>query len=157
MVRLRISCAVWGGWQGAGAAGRDQPDGRPRQGVWWAVTGSGPGQRFLVRSAEGVAVVTPPAEIDLANAGALREALAAAGRDHVVVVVDLAANEFCDSTGISALVMARKQARAAGGEVRLVLGSPAVRRVFKVTGVDQMFRIFDSLPEAVAAAPASVR
>ena len=125
--------------------------------MWWAVTGSGPGERFLVRSVEGVAVVTPPAEIDLANAGALREALAAAGRDHVVVVVDLAANEFCDSTGISALVMARKQARAAGGEVRLVLGSPAVRRVFKVTGVDQMFRIFDSLPDAVAAAPASVR
>jgi hypothetical protein len=35
------------------------------------------------------------------------------------------------------------------------MGSPAVYRVFKVTAVDRVLRIFTSLPEAVAASPPS--
>ena len=70
-------------------------------------------------------------------------------------VVDMTATEFCGSSGISVLVWAHKRARAGGGELRLVMGSHAVYRVFKVTGVDRALRIFTSLPEAVAASPPS--
>jgi anti-sigma B factor antagonist len=104
---------------------------------------------------DGLAVVTPPTEITIQNTEQLREALAAAGEDHTVIVVDMTANEFCDSSGISELVMAQKRARAATGEVRLVMTDPAVRRIFKVTDVDGIFRIFDSLDNAVAADPAA--
>jgi anti-sigma B factor antagonist len=101
----------------------------------------------------GLPVVTPPAVIDIANADQLREALASAGAEHTTVVVDLTANIFCDSSGINALVRAHQRARAAGGEVRLVMGKLTPRRVFKVTGLDRVFRIFDSLPEAIEAKP----
>jgi anti-sigma B factor antagonist len=104
-----------------------------------------------VGSLGGLPVVTAPTELDLANADQMREALAAAATQHTTTVVDMTANTFCDSSGISALIEAHKQAQAAGGEIRLVMTSPQVRRVFKVTGVDRIFRIFGSMPEAVAA------
>jgi anti-sigma B factor antagonist len=88
--------------------------------------------------------------LNLANAGQLREALAAAAQ-HSIIVVDMAANRFCDSSGISALIAAHRQPRSAVGKLRLVMAGPAVRRVFKVTGVDRLFRFFGSLPQTVAA------
>lgn len=108
-----------------------------------------PEHGFAVQSADGAAVVTPPAEIDETNARQLQDALASAATRHVTVVVDLTANEFCDSAAISVLVMALKRARAGGGEVRLVMGQPAVRRIFKVTGVDKLFPLFDSVADAL--------
>ena len=110
---------------------------------------------FSIIVTDSLAVVTPPAEITIQNARQLREALAAARNDHVIVIVDMAANEFCDSSGISELVMAQKRAREAMGEVRLVMRDPAVRRIFKVTGVDGIFRIFERLEDAVAAGTAA--
>jgi anti-sigma B factor antagonist len=105
-----------------------------------------------ISSVDGVPVVTPPREIDLRNAAQLRDALALAARDHPVVVVDLTANEFCDSSGLAALVHAWRQARAGGGDILLAMDLGVVRRVFKVTGIQQMFRVFGGLAAAVAAA-----
>jgi anti-sigma B factor antagonist len=114
-----------------------------------------PGQGFQVMAVDGVAVVIAPAEIDAASAGALRDAITSAGTGRAAIVVDMTATEFCDSSGLSVLVWAHKRARARGGELRLVMGSPAVYQVFKVTAVDRVLRIFTSLPEAVAASPPS--
>jgi anti-sigma B factor antagonist len=117
------------------------------------VTDAAPGQGFHISVVDGLSVVTPPAEITIQNAGELREALGAASDDHAIIVVDMTANEFCDSSGISELVMAQKRAREAAGEVRLVMNDSVVRRIFKVTGVDGIFRIFESLGKAVTAEP----
>lgn len=116
------------------------------------VTGSVPGED--ARAGPGMAVVAGPAEIDHGNARLLRNAVEQAAGAHAVVVVDLADNKFCDSSGIAALVMAQRYAQARGGEVRLVLGAPAVWRIFKRTGADSAFRIFATVAEA-AAAPAA--
>jgi anti-sigma B factor antagonist len=105
---------------------------------------------FEVRSLGGLPVVTAPAEIDIANASELSAAFLAAAAGHPTIVADLSDTEFCDSSGLSALVMAMKRAQADGGELRVVVRAPSVLRVFAVTGVDKVFRIFGSLPEAVA-------
>ncbi|HTA04682.1 MAG TPA: STAS domain-containing protein [Streptosporangiaceae bacterium] len=113
-----------------------------------------PGQSpFAVRSLDGLPVVTAPAEIDIRNASELAAALLAAATGHPTVVADLGDTEFCDSSGLSVLVMAMKRAQADGGELRLVVRAPSVLRVFAVTGVDKVFRMFASLPEAVAGTP----
>lgn len=57
---------------------------------------------------------------------------------------------FCDAAGISALVQARNQAEADGGEVRLVITGASVLRTFALIGVDQLFPIFTSLRAALA-------
>jgi anti-sigma B factor antagonist len=119
------------------------------------VTESLPEQSPWTGSFGGLPVVTLPADVNISNAKRLRDALMTASGDHATVIVDMSATEFCDSTGISVLVMAMKRARANGGELRLVMGGPAVRRIFKVTGVDGVFRIFDTLREAAVAEPQS--
>lgn len=93
-------------------------------------------------------VVSAPAEIDACNAAELRAALAAHG-SCPAVVVDMFQTVFCDSAGIRALVQARRQAEAVDGEVRLVITSVSVLRVFALTGADQLFPIFTSLPAAL--------
>lgn len=108
-----------------------------------------------VSSLPGVAVVTPPADINGLNAGGLLDALRSAASDRVTVVVDMSATEFCDSTGVAALVAAYKRARAESGDLRVVMGADAVRRIFKLTSVDRLLKIYDSLPAAVAGGPAA--
>ena len=60
---------------------------------------------------------------------------------------------FCDSNALNVLVRAGKRAAAGGGEVRLVIREASLLRIFAVTGIDRMFPIFASLPEALAPRP----
>lgn len=111
---------------------------------------------FPVTMVSGVPVVTAPAEIDAGNADTLRAATAHAMADGpATFVVDMTATEFCDSAGLHVLVRAHRRAQAEEGEARLVITSPAVLRVFTLTGVDRVVPIFRTLPEALAAAPAT--
>ena len=108
---------------------------------------------FPVRVHDGLAVVTTPDEIDIGNASLLRAALAAAASAGVpVIVVDMSGTEFCDSTGLNVLVRALRQSAEDGGELRLVVGGSALRRILTVTGVSGMFRVYDTLGQALAAA-----
>jgi anti-sigma B factor antagonist len=111
---------------------------------------SPPSSEFPVLIADGVAVVTTPSEIDIANAGHFRAALlAAAGSGRRVIVVDMTGTEFCDSTGLNVLVRARRQAEESGGEIRLAVRATALQRILTVTGVDSMFGRYDSLEQAL--------
>ena len=114
-----------------------------------------PDGRYPVKLVAGLPVVAAPEEIDINNAGCLRETLAAApeARRHATVVVDMSRTRFCDSAGLHVLVRAHKRALAAGGELRLVISDAAVLRIFAVTGVDSLIPFFGSLDEALAPAP----
>jgi anti-sigma B factor antagonist len=105
---------------------------------------------FPVEVVEGVPVVTAPEEIDLANAAGLQAALIeAAEPGRALVVVDMSRTRFCDSAGLNALVAAARQARADGGEVRLVVVGEAVARIVALTGVDRVIPIYASLEDAL--------
>jgi anti-sigma B factor antagonist len=108
-------------------------------------------QIFRIWSLGGLPVISTPEELDVSNAGQLREALLATSNGHVVIVVDMSATTFCDSTSLGVLVRAARQAATSGGELRLVIDTPLVLRIFTVTGVDKVFSIFSGLPEALAA------
>ena len=102
-----------------------------------------------------MAVVTTPDEIDINNAGLLREALLAAAEDgEPVVIVDMTGTEFCDSTGLNVLVRALRQTEQAETELILVVRASALRRMLTVSGVGDLFPTYDSLAEAVDAARA---
>lgn len=114
---------------------------------------AGQDQAFLVRDLGSMVVLTAPAEIDATSAGRLRASLIEALSGHSVVIVDMSASAFCDSSGIRALVIGMQRARDADCDLRIVMGGPAVRRIFKVTGVDQVLSIFGSLDEAISGNP----
>ena len=101
-------------------------------------------------------MVAAPGDIDITNAAGLRTALlqvAACG--HGIFVVDLSHTQFCDTAGIHALVAAHKRARAEGGQVLLVIGGAAVRRILSITGLDRVIPNFSSLEQALSQTPAA--
>jgi anti-sigma B factor antagonist len=105
---------------------------------------------------DGVPVVRAPTQIDVTNAGQLRGMLAQrAALGHAALIVDLTGTEFCDTSGLTVLVRAHKQARADGGELRLVLPADgSVVRIFTLTGLDSVIPHFTSLEQALARPPA---
>src|SRR5215469_14557611 len=108
---------------------------------------------FPLSVQHGKAVGTTPEEVDISNAGLLREALAAAiASGQPLIVVDMSATEFCDSTGLNVLIRGLGQAHQAGVELRLVMGGAGLQRVLTVTGVAGMFRIYETLGQALEAA-----
>jgi anti-sigma B factor antagonist len=119
--------------------------------VRWQTQVSDPS--FPVSVRDGLAVVTTPEEIDISNAGLMREALlAAAATAQPVIVVDMSGTEYCDSTGLNVLVRALEQADQDGAQLRLVMGGTALQRILTVTGVVGLFRIYETLGQALEAA-----
>jgi anti-sigma B factor antagonist len=101
-----------------------------------------------------LAVVTMPEEIDMSNGAAIQEdLLAALGQRPAVLVVDMSSTAFCDSAGVRAVMITGRQAAAAGCELRLVIGSPGVMRVFSITGADQVVDVHDRLVSALERTP----
>jgi anti-sigma B factor antagonist len=110
-----------------------------------------PDGSFPVEIVKGMPVVAAPEEIDITNAETLRSALrTAAANGHGTLVVDMTRTRFCDSSGLHALIATHKRAEAEGREVLLVIPSPAVLRVFVLTGMDKVIPNVTSLPEALA-------
>jgi anti-sigma B factor antagonist len=111
-------------------------------------------ERYPVLWIGQVAVVTLPGEIDVTIADSVRdELLAILDRGASLLIADLGKTEFCDSAGVSALVSTYRQARASGNPMRLVVGTPSVRRVLAITGVDRLVDIFPSVAASLAGTP----
>ena len=68
---------------------------------------------------------------------------------HERIVMDMAALEFIDSSGLGALIAGFK-ALGAGGEIVLCGITPRLLSLFQLTHVDKLFHIFDSVDEAVS-------
>ena len=110
-----------------------------------------PGAGYEVSWAGGLPVVVTPEEIDASNAADLRQSLlSCANGSQPSLVVDMSGTAFCDSTGVHQLVRARARAIAAGGEVRLVIRTAQVLRLFAIMGIDRLFPVFATLAEAAA-------
>ena len=100
-------------------------------------------------------VVALPAEIDVASAGLVGQQLGAALAPGVkTVIADMSATRFCDSSGISVLVRAHKQAAANQAQLRLVVHSTVVLRSLRLVQMDCLLPIYPTLSQALAAGPA---
>jgi len=101
-----------------------------------------------------LAVVTMPEEIDMSNGAEIQEGLVAVlGERPATLVVDMSPTTFCDSAGVRAIMLTHRQAAAAGCELRLVIASPGVNRVFSIIGAGQLVQIHEELPSALDAVP----
>ena len=102
-----------------------------------------------VTSDRGMALVRPLVQVDAWNAQRFWEALVSVSLDYSIIVVDLTALLACDWYAFSALMMVLKYTDIADGEVRVVAGSAAVRRVLRDAGMDRLFAVFDRLADAM--------
>lgn len=91
-------------------------------------------------------------EVDVYTAPRLRERLVELveqGARHVVV--DLSRVEFLDSTGLGVLVGALKRLRAAGGTLGLVCAHERLLKIFRITALDRVFALYDTVEAATSA------
>jgi anti-anti-sigma factor len=102
-----------------------------------------------VRREPGYVLVTVAGEVDFASVAGLRVRLfrlAATGRP---LVADLDRVNFIDAAGLGALAGAARRAATAGTSLRVVCARPRIRRLFRVTGLDQAVSLAGTLDEAV--------
>lgn len=96
-------------------------------------------------------VVTLPAEIDTSNDRQVQDTLTRALDDGIAVLVaDAGGTRFCACAGVTALLRAHHQAAAAGAQLRVVAGSPAMRRILQLTATDQVLSTYPTLAAALA-------
>jgi anti-sigma B factor antagonist len=96
------------------------------------------------------AVVALPPEIDITNAGEVREILLSVlNQGAAVLIADLSQTTFCDSAGVGALARTFRRADASHSEMRLVVSTPAVLRVLALTGVDRLLDIYPGVAAAL--------
>lgn len=101
----------------------------------------------------GVAILAVRGSIDALTAADLSKRISAETTDgHTNQIVDLLGLEFMSSAGLRALLGAVKEARSAGGDLRIV-SSPTgggVDKVLKMSGFYNIAKVFASQAEALA-------
>jgi anti-anti-sigma factor len=96
---------------------------------------------------EGGRVVRIGGELDLACRDSVEPAVLDAISEGGPVIIDLTDLTFCDSSGIAVLLTAREKAQAADVTLTIRHVRSSLRRVFVLTGVDEVIDIRDEVPD----------
>ena len=106
---------------------------------------------------DGHVVVALRGELDVVEAASLAASLVAVAARGPEIIADLAGLEFIDSSGAAALVLARKEARRAGGDLPLAAPQEQVLRFLTLTGLAGVFLVLASVEEAAGSSGRSLR
>jgi anti-sigma B factor antagonist len=101
---------------------------------------------------DGRLVIEVRGEADVHSAGHLRDRLTSridTGSKNLIL--DLSQLGFIDSTGLGALVAARNHAEAHNADLKLVCASERLLKLFRITGLVEVFAIYGSVLQAVEA------
>jgi anti-sigma B factor antagonist len=91
----------------------------------------------LRREADRVVMILD-GELDMASAPLLQRALEGAEiGPETMIVLDLQALQFIDSTGLRAVLSLRERCRERGQQFAVTRGSPQVQRLLDITGVSE--------------------
>ena len=102
---------------------------------------------------DGIEVVDVEGEIDIYTAPRLRELfIDLVGKNNYQLVVNLEKVGFLDSTGLGVLVGGLKRVRAHDGSLDLVCTQERILKIFRITGLTEVFGIYQTADQAIAAA-----
>ena len=134
---------------------RDEPRERRAQAAQDAGAGHLTASVTMARSARGRYVrVCLSGQADLTNSGLLREILdSQIARQPRLLVIDLGELEFIDSTVLFVLLRAWQAMDRHGALLALARPREPVARVLRLTGVDQIVPVYDSVAEAAGERP----
>ena len=104
------------------------------------------------REGERQVVVVLRGELDVAEAAKVAASLAEVAACGRTVIVDLEGLEFIDSSGLAALVHARRHARHAGCDLLLAAPQQQVLRMLAITRLTDVFAVHARAGEAAGTA-----
>lgn len=88
-------------------------------------------------------VVRLAGDLDVLSAEQLTATLEDAEKRSRFLVLDLQAVSFIDSTALGALVGSTRRLRDRGGDLKLLVSSPHILRVLRVTNLDSLIMVVD--------------
>jgi anti-sigma B factor antagonist len=88
--------------------------------------------------------------LDASRTPELRNTLVPVAEQKSRMILDVSAVDFMDSTGLGALISVLK-ALGKDGEMAIAGARPAVRRLLELTRLDQVMRLYPTVPDAEAA------
>jgi len=65
-------------------------------------------------------------------------------------IIDLSQVESCDSSGLSSILVANRILNSSGGEMRLAAPSEKVYSLIKITQLERVLRVCDTIEDAIA-------
>ncbi|MDO9108254.1 MAG: STAS domain-containing protein [Coriobacteriia bacterium] len=103
-----------------------------------------------IDQSDGLCVIALAGEVDVYTAPQLKERLIASIEGGCVnILVDLEQVGFIDSSGLGVLVGGLRRAKENSGAIRLVCSRENILKIFRITGLDKVFPIFDTLEHAL--------
>ncbi len=103
-------------------------------------------------ASDGIEVIDAQGEIDIYTAPRLRDLLIdLVSKNNYHLVVNLEKVGFLDSTGLGVLVGGLKRVRAHDGSLDLVCTQQRILKIFRITGLTEVFGIHQTVGQAVAA------
>jgi anti-anti-sigma factor len=133
------------GSSGARSAAAEPGDGVPS-------SRSGDTMDIDVTGSAGITVVAPQGDLDMAAAEQMKRTLTKLLEEgKKKLLIDLGKVGYVDSSGMGALVASLKQARTAGGDLRLCALQDDVRAIFEMTRLNKAVTIHGSRTEALGA------
>jgi anti-sigma B factor antagonist len=101
---------------------------------------------------DGIEVIDVQGEIDIYTAPRLRELLIdLVSQGEYRLVVNLDKVGFLDSTGLGVLVGGLKRVRVHDGSLDLVCTQQRILKIFRITGLTDVFGIYETVDQAIAA------
>jgi anti-anti-sigma factor len=104
------------------------------------------------RSENGIPVLVLTGRLNQASADALHAAAMEVAGDETskALVVDMGGVDFIASVGIRSLIRPSQALALRGGKLAVANLSPQISEFFKLTGLDQMFRVYETVQDAAA-------
>ena len=104
------------------------------------------------RSENGIPVLVLYGRLNQASADTLHAAaMEIAGEDDSkALIVDMGGVDFIASVGIRSLIRPSQALSMRGGKLAVANLNPQISDFFKLTGLDQMFRVYESVADAAA-------
>ena len=99
---------------------------------------------------DDVAVVALDGNLDTVTAPRLGECLSEQlSQRKTQLALDFSRVAYISSAGLRAILAALKEARQAGGDLRLAAVQPGVQKVFEMSGFTSILKFYDDADEAV--------
>ncbi len=103
------------------------------------------------RIVDGVAVLDVAGELDLYTSPKLKATLdSMLAEGHTRLVVNLQETTYLDSTALAILSSALREIKQIGGNLGLIFNKPQTARLFTITGLNELFPIFQTEADALA-------
>ena len=105
------------------------------------------------RSENGIPILVLTGRLNQASADALHAAAMEVAGDETskALVVDMGGVDFIASVGIRSLIRPSQALSMRGGKLAVANLSPQISDFFKLTGLDQRFRVYATVADATAA------